>query len=362
VGPADGAQVGATAALVERLEAATLGMLELASVHIGNRLGLYRALADGGVWTPRELAARTGTAERYVREWLEQQAVAGFLAVEDAEAAERLYMLPDAYRPVFVDEDSLSHIAPIATLAIGVIGPMEALLGAYRMGGGVPYDAYGPDTSEGIAAINRPHFLHHLAGWLAAIPEIDNRLRAQPPARVADLACGHAWSSVAIARAYPGVLVDAIDADPMSIENARQTIAACGVGDRVRTVVGDASDLALDGRYDLVTIFEALHDMNHPVEALRAARAMLTTDGSVLIGDERAAESFTAPGDELERSQYGWSVVHCLAVGMLDPDSAGTGAVIRPETLRGYAARAGFARVEVLPIKHDFWRFYHLTP
>ena len=89
---------------------------------------------------------------------------------------------------------------------------------------------------------------------------------------------------------------------------------------------------------------------------------MLTTGGSVLIGDERAAESFMAPGDELERSRYGWSVVHCLAVGMLDPDSAGTGAVIRPETVRGYAAHAGFARVEVLPIDHDFWRFYHLTP
>ena len=89
----------------------------------------------------RELAARTGTAERYIREWLEQQAVAGFLAVEDGEAAERLYRLPDAHRPVFVDEDSLSHIAPIATLGDGVIGPMEALLGAYRMGGGVPYHA-----------------------------------------------------------------------------------------------------------------------------------------------------------------------------------------------------------------------------
>ena len=362
MGPADRVHVGATAALVERLEAATLGMLELASVHIGNRLGLYRALADGGAATPRALAARTGTTERYVREWLEQQAVAGFLAVEAAEAAERHYRLPDAHRAVFVDEESLSHIAPIATLAIGVIGPIEALLDAYRTGGGVPYDAYGADTREGIAAINRPQFIHHLAGWLAAIPEVDARLRAQPPARVADLACGHAWSSVAIARAYPGVLVDAIDADPMSIDNARRTIAASGVGDRVRSVVGDASHPAPNGRYELVTIFEALHDMNHPVDALRAARAMLTADGSVLIADERAAELFTVPGDELERSRYGWSVLHCLAVGMLDPDSAGTGAVIRPTTIRAYATQAGFAQVTVLPIEHDFWRFYRLTP
>jgi SAM-dependent methyltransferase len=364
VGLDDGSPDQATAALVERLDAATLGVLELASVHIGNRLGLYRALADGGEATPRELAARTRTIERYVREWLEQQAVAGFLAVDDAEAeaGQRRYRLPIAHRAVFVDEDSLSHMAPIATLAIGVIGPMETLLDAYRAGGGVPYEAYGTDTRDGIAAINRPQFVHHLAGWIAAIPEVDARLRAQPPARVADLACGHAWSSVAIARAYPDVLVDAIDADPLSVENARHTIAISGVGDRVRCVVGDASDPALGGGYDLVTVFEALHDMNHPVEALRAARALLTTGGSVLIGDERAAERFTVPGDELERSRYGWSVLHCLAVGMLDPDSAGTGAVIRPATVRAYAAQAGFAKVAVLPIEHEFWRFYRLTP
>jgi hypothetical protein len=112
----------------------------------------------------------------------------------------------------------------------------------------------------------------------------------------------------------------------------------------------------------LVTIFEALHDMNHPVEALRAARNMLVEDGSVVVADERVAERFTAPGDELERFMYGFSVLHCLAVGMLDEDSAGTGTAIRPETVRAYAAEAGFGRVDVLPIEHDFWRFYRLVP
>ena len=101
--------------------------------------------------------------------------------------------------------------------------------------------------------------------------------------------------------------------------------------------------------------------MNHPVEALRAARASLTEGGSVVIADERVAERFTAPGDELERFNYGWSVLHCLAVGLLDSDSAGTGTVMRPDTLRRYAHEAGFTRVDVLPIEHDFWRFYRLT-
>ena len=130
----------------------------------------------------------------------------------------------------------------------------------------------------------------------------------------------------------------------------------------MKTTVHDASDPALRGRYDLVTIFEALHDMNHPVEALRTARSNLAEGGSVLVADERVAERFTAPGDEIERLNYGWSVLHCLAVGRIDEDSVGTGTVMRPETVRAYAAEAGFGRVDVLAIEHDFWRFYRLAP
>jgi SAM-dependent methyltransferase len=354
----------ATQALVERLFNATLGALELASVHIGNRLGFYRALAHEANMTPDDLATRTATAERYVREWLEQQAVAGFLTVDDDDAAPsaRRYALPAAHRPVLVEEEDLNHLAPIATLAIGVLGPMDALIEAYRTGAGVPYEAYGANTREGIAAVNRPMFVKLLGSWLGSIQQVDERLRAQPPAHIADLACGSGWSSIAIARAYPNVIVDAIDVDTASIETARATVTAAGLGGRVRPSVHDASDPELRGRYDLVTIFEALHDMNHPVEALRAARNMLAEGGSVVIGDERVAERFTAPGDEIERFNYGWSVVHCLAVGMLDHDSAGTGTMIRPDSVRAYAAEAGFTQVEVLPIENDFWRFYRLVP
>jgi SAM-dependent methyltransferase len=294
--------------------------------------------------------------------WLEQQAVAGFLTVADPEAAPgaRRYGLPAAHRPVFVGDDDINHLAPRARLAIGVLRPLDALLDAYRSGGGVPYEAYGVDVREGIAALNRPQFVNLLADWIAAIPDVDARLRAQPPARVADLACGSAWSSIAIARAYPDVTVDALDVDVQSIEDARANVAGAGLGDRVRPAVHDAGAPALPGRYELVTIFEALHDMNHPVGALRAARESLTEGGSVVIADERVAERFTAPGDELERFNYGWSVLHCLPVGMLDDDSAGTGTAIRADTVRAYATESGFSRVDILPIEHDFWRFYRL--
>jgi SAM-dependent methyltransferase len=360
----DAPPTNATDALAERLFLAAIDTLEIASVHVGGRLGFYRALADGGDATPSELAARTGTAERYAREWLEQQAVAGFLTVDDVDAspAERRYDLPAAHRPVFVDEEDLHLLTPLATLAVAVLGPIDALLEAYRTGRGVPYEAYGADTRDGIGALNRPQFVHLVGDWLASIPEVDARLRAQPPARIADLACGTAWSSIAIARAYPQVIVDAIDIDADSIETARANVASAGLTDRVLPAVHDASDPTLSGRYDLVTIFEALHDMNHPVEALRAAHGMLAEGGSVVVADERVAEHFNAPGDELERFNYGWSVLHCLPVGTIDEDSAGTGTVMRPDTVRAYATEAGFSQVEVLPIEHDFWRFYRLVP
>ena len=130
----------------------------------------------------------------------------------------------------------------------------------------------------------------------------------------------------------------------------------------MRPVVHDASGPGLEGGYDLVTIFEALHDMNHPVAALEAARAALAPGGCVVVGDERVAERFDAPGDEIERFNYGWSVLHCLPVGTTEEGAAGTGTVIRPDTVRAYAAEAGFARVDVLPVEHDFWRFYRLVP
>ena len=351
-------------ALVERIFTASIGALELAAIHVGDRLGFYRSLAEDGVATPSELATRTGTAERYVREWLEQQAVAGLLSVDDAraEADERRYSLPAEHREVLVEQEDVNFLAPLARLTIGVLGPLEQLLEAYRTGRGVPYEAYGDDTREGIGALNRPMFVNQLADWLAAIPEVDRRLRAQPAARVADIACGTGWSSIAIARAYPNVTVDGFDLDAASVATARENVVQAGLAGRVHPAVHDAADPDLSGRYDLVTIFEALHDMDYPVQALQAARRLLADGGSVVIGDERVAELFAAPGDELERFNYGWSVLHCLAVGMTYDDSAGTGTVIRPDTVRAYAREAGFSRVDVLPIEHDFWRFYRLGP
>ena len=350
-------------ALVGRLFEAAIGTLDVFSVYIGDRLGLYRALADRGSAISGELAAATGTNERYVREWLEQQAATGILEAEDAgaEATGRRYRVPLGHREVLLDRDSLNWMAGLLRLVVGVTKPLPALLQAFRTGGGVPYPDYGPDTLEGIAEMNRPMFLNLLGtAWLPAIPDVHARLHADPPARVADVGCGTGWSSIAIARAYPKVQVHGFDADEASIRLARANAATAGLGDRVTFAVRDAAHPGLAGGYDLVTAFEMVHDMAQPVEALRKMREMVGEGGTVVIADERVGEAFSAPGDDIERLNYGFSVLHCLAVGLAESPSAGTGTVMRPPTLRRYAAEAGFRAVEVLPIDNDFWRFYRL--
>ncbi len=349
--------------LVERLFQATLGAWDVLGVYLGDRLGLYRALADRGPLGSRELAAATGTHERYVREWLEQQAATGVLDVDDAAAdpPARRFSIPPGHDEALLDETSLNYIAPIGRLVAACTHPLEALLEAFRTGAGVPYADYGPDLHEGQARFTRPMFENLIGSeWLPAIPDVDARLRADPPARVADVACGEGRSSIAIARAYPGVHVDGIDSDEASIAAARRHLEGSEVENRVAFHLRDAAEAGLDGRCDLVTIFEALHDISYPVEVLRSCRELLAEDGSVVVADERVADSFTAPGDDLERFYYGFSVLHCLPVGMVGEGAAGTGTVMRAETVRRYAEEAGFGLFEVLGIENDFYRFYRL--
>ena len=352
-------------ALVQRLFAATLNALELLHVYIGDRLGLYRVMADReSAISASELAADASISERYAREWLEQQAVAGILDVDPTQLGpDRRFQLPAAHMEVLLDADSLHHVVPLALGVASIGGLLPAILDAFRSGGGVPFESYGADMRDSIARGNRPTFVNLLGSqWLPAVPDIDERLRSEPPARVADLGCGLGWSSLSIARAYPIVTVDGIDLDDASIAQARKNAAAAGLSDRVNFVARSAADPTGSAEYDLVTAFETLHDMADPVGALRAMRALIAPGGSVFIADERVAEEFTAPGDEVERFMYGWSALHCLPVGMVETPSAGTGTVMRPSTLRRYAAEAGFAGVEVLPIEHEFWRFYRLIP
>ena len=351
-------------ALIERLFTNAIGAFDLFSVYLGDRLGLYRVIADEGPITSAELAAAAGVHERYAREWLEQQAASDLLeVVADGAGEQRRFRLPEGHDEALLDASSLDYIAPMARAVLASIRPIDALVDAFRNGDGLQYAAYGDDVHEAQAAFTRPLFENLLAKeWLPSVPELHERLLADPPARVADVACGQGRSSIEIARAYRKAKVDGIDSDHASIERARQNLAGSGVEDRVTFHERDAADPELAGSYDLVTIFEALHDMSFPVEVLRAARGLLADGGVVFIGDERTEDAFTAPAPELERLLYGFSVFHCLPVGMVGDGAAGTGTVMRAATVRRYAEEAGFSSFDVLSIENDFWRFYLLKP
>lgn len=354
-------------ALLGRLFEQTLGAFELFNVYIGERLGLYQALAADGSATPEQLATRAGIGARYAREWLEQQATAGILEVDDpsADADLRQYSLPVEHREPLLDQESLGYAAFMPRYIVSVGGAMPALLDAFRTGGGVSWDRYGDDMRQAQAAANRPLFLSVVGQeWLAAIPDIHARLLAGPPARVADLGSGEGWLSIGLARAYPMIRVVGVDADPASIEAAERHASEASVSDRVSFELRDAAGLGSGEPFDLAIIFEALHDLSRPVEVLRAARELLSPDGSVIVVDERTADAFTgiALANPIERFLYAVSTTVCLPNSLAERPSAATGTVIRASTVDRYAREAGFTSTDILPIEHEMFRVYRLNP
>jgi len=345
-----------TEEFADRLFRSALGTVEVLSIYLGDRLGWYRALAQGGPATADELVARAGGAPRYAKEWLEQQASYGILTVAD----DGKFALPDAAAEVLTDTESLNYLAPLARMLSAAAMQLPALLDAYRTGGGVGWSRFGADMRESQADMNRPWFEHALPGALAGVADLDEVLR-RPGTRIADVGTGAGWSTIALARAYPEAKVEGFDIDPPSIDLAEANARAAGMAGKVGFHVTDAAGLG-DRAFDAAFAFECVHDMPYPVEVLSAIRAAVRPGGPVIVMDEAVNDVFAAPGDDTEKLMYGFSTLVCLPDGLAHKDSVGTGTVMRLDTLRGYARAAGFADVEVLPIEDfGFWRFYRLV-
>ena len=214
-------------------------------MELGRRLGLYTAVHSHGQTTPAQLAARTGIAQRYAKEWLEQQAAAGILDVDGDH-----FTLPAAHIPVLLVDTDPAHLMGAAPMLAALALTLPAVAAAYRSGGGVPYEEFGTELRHGIAAFNRPAFTHDLAGWLETMPDVASRLSAG--GRVLDLGCGTGWSSIAIAQAFPAARVHGLDTDTASIDEARHHAAQAGVADRVTFTTANAADVPTDEPYDLV--------------------------------------------------------------------------------------------------------------
>jgi len=352
-------------ALVGRLFGSCLGALDLVGIYLGHHLGYYQSLAAQGPATSQELAERTGTHERYAREWLEQHAVTGILQVDDArkDPAQRRFTLPAAHAEVLTQPRSMAHFVPAVRAYVGTVQLVPQVLEAYRTGGGVPWARMSQELVDAQAGFNEALFMQVFAAQqIPAVADVHARLQADPPAKVLDVACGAGWASIALAKAYPKAQVEGLDSDARAIAQAQRNAAGEGVGGRIRFEARDAASIT-PGKHDLVLLLECLHDLPHPVEVLRAVRNGLAPGGTVLVMEERAAEAFEVPSNDLERFLYGWSIGLCLPGGMGDKGAAGTGTLMRPATLRRYAEDAGFAGVEVLPIDNDpLRRWYRLVP
>lgn len=350
----------------ERLLGSTLGALEMLSVYVGDRLGWYRALAANGPATAAELAARTGTNERYTREWLEAQAVYGILTLEpggpmdSSDAQGRRFCLPPGATEVLTDESSLAYLGPVTRMIAAAAVQLPNLLDAYRHGGGVSWQQLGADARESQADMNRPWYEQRLGSALREVTDLDETLR-KPGARVVDVGCGAGWSTIALARAYPQATFEGIDVDEASVELARRNAESVGLTEQVSFHLAEGSSLGGEEGYDAAFAFECIHDMPRPVEVLAAIREALRPEGLLVVMDEAVAEEFTAPGDEIERLMYGFSMFVCLPDGMSSQPSSATGTVMRPATLRRYAEEAGFSSMDIAPIEDfGFWRFYLL--
>jgi 2-polyprenyl-3-methyl-5-hydroxy-6-metoxy-1,4-benzoquinol methylase len=355
--PEDEAEVEAFAG---NLFMACLATMELANVELGVRLGLYEAMAGAAPMTARDLAAATGIAERYAREWLEQQATAAVVEVADAQqpAEERRFLLPNAHAHVLIDDDSEACMKPCAAVVPWVGKALDIMTAEFKQGTGAAFGLF--DLHDLQAAFTRPVFANHLTQhWLPAVAEVQVKLSSGQPVRIAEVGSGEGLAAITIATAYPNAIVDGYDLEQASVAAAQREAAAAGVADRARFEARDAGDPAIAGDYDLVMAIEMLHDMPDPVAILRTMKRLAGAEGAVLVVDERTEDAFTVPTTEMERFFYCFSTLHCLAVSMQD-GGVGTGTVIRADDVRRYATEAGFDSVEVLDVEHPQFVLYRL--
>jgi 2-polyprenyl-3-methyl-5-hydroxy-6-metoxy-1,4-benzoquinol methylase len=325
---------------INRLLGAMTGAATTAMVAVGDQLGLYRALADGGPATHDELAARTGTAARYLREWLSQQAAAGFLTYREDDGR---YALPAEAAAVLADEASPAFLAGGATITRGWFAGIDRLAEAFGTGAGIPWHEQDPAVFEGTERFFRPGYTASLTTeWIPALPGVASRLAAG--GRIADVGCGHGAATILLARAYPQASVHGYDFHDRSIQVARQRADQAGLGGRIWFEPFDATSYPADG-FDLICLLDTLHDLGDPAAALAHARKALAPDGTVLVVEPNAADDYAANlALPLAALSYAASTFQCTPAALAQPGGVALGAQAGPAAVRQLAGDAGFSQ------------------
>jgi SAM-dependent methyltransferase len=313
---------------------------------VGDRLGLFRAMADGDPVTSAELAARTGTHERYVREWLAAMAAGGYVAHDgpDGAAGNRYHLEPEQ-AAVLTEESSPTFMMGGFEVVLASAQAKDRLTEVFRTGAGIGWDEQDPALFPGTARLLRTGYAANLAGWLAALDGIPERLAAG--GRVADVGCGYGYSTVLLATDFPRSTFTGYDSHEESVEAARKLAAEAGVKDRVSFEVHGAHDFP-GTDLDLITYFVCLHDMGDPVGALAYARSALAPDGAVLLVEPAAGDSVAENLNPVGRVYYSLSTLVCTPSSLSQPVGAAMGAQAGPDRLAEVAAAAGLTRFRVV--------------
>lgn len=331
----------------EKLESvlfATVGDLgatiSTAAALVGHKAGLYQAMAGAGPMTSTQLAEATGSNERYVREWLNNQAAGGYV---DYDPTNETYTLPDERAMIMADPESPVYMAGALDLLAAVWRGTERMEGAFATGDGVGWHEHDPRLFTGTEEFFRPGYRAHLTSeWIPALEGVEAKLISG--AKVADIGCGHGASTIIMAQAYPNSVFTGYDYHDSSINAARKAAAAAGVADRARFEVADASGLPASD-CDLVCFFDALHDMGDPVSAAREAREALKPDGTLLLLEPFAGDSVEDNLNPIGRMYYGASTLICTPNSLSQPVGLALGAQAGEARLREVLTEAGFSRI-----------------
>ena len=313
--------------------------LNAALVVLGDKLGLYRALAGAGPLAPAELAERTGTAERYVREWLNAQAAGGYVEYDPASGR---YTLPPEQTVALTDSDSPAFLPGFFQIAVGTVLDSPRIVEAARTGAGLGWHEHGSDVFDGCERFFRPGYNASLIPeWLPALDGVVGKLEAG--ALVADIGCGHGSSTILMAQAFPESSFVGSDYHEGSIQTARERAQSAGVADRVRFEVAPAAAYSGSG-YDLVTMFDCLHDMGDPVGAARHVRSTLKPDGTWMIVEPRAGDRVEENLNPVGRAYYGFSTLLCTPASLSQDVGLALGAQAGEARIRDVTATGGFTR------------------
>lgn len=313
--------------------------ISAALVLLGDRLGLYKALAASGPSSPAELAEAAGAAERYVREWLSAQAAADYVSYDAASG--RFYMTPEQ-ATVFADEDSPMFIAGGYEVIASMVRDEPKVAQAFRSGAGLGWHEHDACLFRGTERFFRSGYNANLTtGWIPALDGMEARLKAG--AKVADIGCGHGASTIVMAKAYPASRFVGFDYHEPSIDRARAAAKEAGVSDRAEFQVASAKDFPGEG-YDLIAIFDALHDMGDPVGAARHIREALKPDGIFMLVEPFANDALSDNLNPIGRLFYSASAMICTPASLSQEVGLGLGAQAGEKRLRKVAEEAGFTR------------------